>query len=78
MTGITRYTRTHNIRAGVIRIWRGEGHYCMAVNAFRAGDRVFAGRNVIFSWRHASRQRTVMTAAACPANIRMIKAAIRI
>ena len=76
MTGIAPVT--HNIGAGMVRVGVQEAGRGMAVATLGAGDRVCAGRDVIFSWRHANRHRTVMTTAACPANIRMIKAAVRI
>ena len=69
---------THNIRACVVRVGIQEAGRGMAVTTLGAGDRVGTGRDFIFSWRHANRHRTVMTTAACPANIRMIKAAVRI
>lgn len=78
MTGITAYTRTHNVRAGVVGVGIQETDRGMAVATFRVGDRVYTGRDVIFSWRLANRHSAVVATCASPANIRMIKAAVRI
>lgn len=68
MTGITRYTRTHNIRAGVVRVGVQEADRGMAVATLRAGDRVGAGRDVICGRRLTSGHCAVVATCASPAN----------
>lgn len=68
MTGITRYTRTHNIRAGVVRVGVQEADRGMAVATLRAGDRVGAGRDVICGRRLTCGHCAVVATCASPAN----------
>lgn len=68
MTGITRYTRTHNIRAGVVRVGVQEADRGMAVATLRAGDRVGTGRDVISIGSHACGHSAVVATCASPAN----------
>jgi len=69
---------THNGIAGMVGVCSQETGRGMAVTAFRVGDRVCAGGDVICGRRLTSGHSAIVAAAACPANIRMIKAAIRI
>jgi len=75
MTGIA--SITHNIRAGVVGVGVQEADRGMAVATLRAGDRVGAGRDVISVGSHTCGHCAVVATCASPANIRMIKAAIR-
>ena len=64
MAGIAGYTRTHNIGAGVVWVGIQKTDSGMAVTAFRAGDRVGAGRDVSRGRRLASGHSSVVAAAA--------------
>jgi len=63
---------THNIRTGVVGVSAKKTVYGMTVNAFRVGF------IMDFSRRLTNGYSAVVATAACPANIRMIKAAVRI
>jgi len=77
MTGIARYTRTHNVRAGMIGVGVQETDRGMAITAFRVGDRVGAGWDVSGSRRHTSSHSAVVATAAYSGNTGVIKAAVR-
>ena len=69
MAGVTRYTRTHYVRAGVVGVGRQKTNSGMTVTAFRVGDRVFTGRGVGGGGRFTSGNSAVMATIACPGNI---------
>ena len=75
MTGITAYTGTGNIGAGMVGIRIKKTLRSMTVTAFRPGIRV--GATLGNGSCLACRDRTVMTTAAGPGYTRMIKAAVR-
>ena len=63
---------THNIWVGVVGVSAKKTVYGMTVNAFRVGFIMDLSR------RLTNGNGAVVATAACPANIRMIKAAVRI
>ena len=77
MAGITRYTRTYNVRAGVVGVRIQKTDSSMTVPTFRVGDRVGAGWSVSGGWCHTCGYLAVVASGARPGNIRMIKAAVR-
>ena len=77
MTGITRYTRAHNVRAGMVWVRIQKTGSGMTVTAFRVSDRVGAGWGVSGGCCHTGGHLAVVASGARPGNIRMIKAAVQ-
>ena len=84
MAGVTRYTRTHNVRAGVVGVGIQKTGSGMTVTAFRVGDRVSAklgrfaaGYGFIFGGCLTDGYSAVVASRACSGDIRMIKTAVR-
>ena len=78
MAGITGYTRTDNFRTGVVGVGIQKTGRGMTVTAFSVGDRVGAGRGVVFGGCLACSDGSVVTTAAHSGYTRMIEAAVRI
>ena len=77
MAGITGYTRTDHIWAGMVGKCIQESLNRMTGYAVRVGDRVSARWDVGGSRCHADGRNTVVTVRATTCNTRMIKAAAR-
>ena len=77
MAGITRYTRAHNVGAGMVWVGIQKTGSGMTVTAFRVSDRVGAGWGVSGGWCYTGGHLAVVATGARPGNIRMIKAAVQ-
>ena len=75
MTGITRYTRTLHVRAGMVRVSIQKTGRGMTVTAFRAGIRVATALED--GGRLTSGHRAIVATGASADNIRMIKATVQ-
>ena len=77
MAGMTRYTRAHNVGAGMVWVGIQKTDSSMTVTTLRVGDRVGAGWGVSGGGCHTCGYLAVVASGACPGNIRMIKAAVQ-
>ena len=76
MTGIAADPGTDNIRTGVVRVGTQKACSGMAVAAFRAGNRVGAGRGVVGGSCLTPGYSAIVTAGAGSGNARMIEATV--
>ena len=76
MAGITRYTRTDNVRTSMVRVGIQKTDSGMTVSAFSVDDRVAAGWGVGGGGRHTGGNSAVVACGARPGSSRMIKTAV--